>query len=70
MTKEEAFDLIQMRRWSVAPQFGGGWVIDAKGTCNGDDYDVHEIARTRGTLLTAIEMADASEKDGRVLQVK
>lgn len=67
MTKEEAFDLIEKRRWAVSPQHGGGWVIDdAEWTPGGDDGDVIEIARTRGSLVEAVQMA----MRGRVLKRK
>lgn len=58
MTEAEAFREIERRRWAVSPQCGGGWVIDdTEWTPCGDDGDVIEIARTRGSLIDAVKMA-------------
>lgn len=71
MTKEEAFDLIVRRRWAVSPQQGGGWVIDGGPSPDiSGDADVWELARTRGSLVEAVERARVREDAGRHLKVK
>lgn len=71
MTETEAFAAIEKRRWAVYPQQGGGWVIDGGPSPDiSGDADVWEIARTRGSLVTACEMAKAREDAGRPLKVK
>ncbi len=58
MTPNEAFALIEKNRWAISPQCNGGWVIDdSEPTPGGDDGDIIEIARTRGSLLDAVKMA-------------
>ena len=58
MSPDQAFKLIEEKRWAVVPQCGGGWVVeDADLMPGGDDGDIIEIARTRGTLMDAILMA-------------
>lgn len=67
MTEREAFALIEKNRWAVSPQCNGGWVIDdSMPTPGGDDGDIIEIARTRGSLIDAVKMAS----EGQILAVK
>lgn len=71
LTSLDAFREIERNRWAVSPQCGGGWVIDdADWTPGGDDGDVIEIARTRGSLLDAVKMAIRNRDTGEVLARK
>ncbi|WP_306049150.1 hypothetical protein [Oceaniradius stylonematis] len=61
-----ALSLIEQHHWAVSPQAGGGWVIDT----SYDGEAVHEIARTRGTLLEAVDIAEEAQRAGRYLREK
>lgn len=65
LSAEQALTEIEKNRWAVSPQCGGGWVIDGE-SWGMDDADVIELARTRGSLIDAVEMA----MKGEVLAVK
>jgi len=51
-TDTERLAWIEKRQIAVLPQCNGGWVVE-----DGDGEDVIELARTRGTLREAIDMA-------------
>lgn len=55
MDAAEMLNLIEHYKWSVAPQTGGGWVIEMSD--GNDDPSEIELARTRGTLREAIRLA-------------
>lgn len=69
LTDAEALWVIERKRWGVSPQCGGGWVIDGV-QWNQDDGDVIELARTRGTLRDAVQMAIRNDENGVVLARK
>lgn len=71
MGPEDVLRLIEQERWAVSPQQGGGWVIDTSSEISeAGDADVLEIARTRGSLTQAVQMAWANASVGKVLKVK
>lgn len=65
MTDTEILDLVQHYQWAISPQTGGGWVID-----DGEDEDIIELARNRGSLRDAIKMALRNKAAGRHLAIK
>lgn len=69
LTDAEALWVIERKRWAVSPQCNGGWVIDGAQMYE-DDGDVIELARNRGTLREAVQMALRNDEAGIVLQRK
>jgi hypothetical protein len=49
-----------VHNWVVSPQVGGGWVVSRAYGSVGGDYDEIEMARTRGSLRDALDLARAA----------
>ena len=71
LSDTQLLDAVEKNDWAVSPQCGGGWVIDGGSSpYMAGDADIHELARTRGTLRDAIREAIHNDADGKILAVK
>lgn len=52
--------IVEQKGWSITPQVGGGWIVETS-DCYGDDGQEREIARTRGSLTSALMEAVEEE---------
>ena len=54
MTDTAALNLIELYRWAVTPQVGGGWIIEGD---DGSGEQEIELARTRKSLRETVRAA-------------